>query len=163
MTNWMLAALTAAALAFPAAASEQLAKITLESPDRELVDPIIISAETVTFYRQAGLTVLTGNAVVERGSIRILADFMEVHSAVDRIAEVNKVVASGNLSVRTNGSTATADSGVYDVVAQKIELSGNVKLQSGGNNFVGARFVYDLATGASSLTGRPTGTITTGN
>lgn len=163
MKSWLIAALASISLLMPAAASEQLAKITFGSAGQKGGEPIVVSAEQVTFDIKAGLTVLSGTVFVEQGQIEIKADLVEVYSLQDQISEVERIVATGNLNLTTESSTASADEGVYDVRNQKIVLSGNIVVISGDNRFAGSGFEYDLATGISSLTGRPSGTVSTGN
>ncbi|MDP4872442.1 MAG: LptA/OstA family protein, partial [Sphingorhabdus sp.] len=77
--------------------------------------------------------------------------------------DVNRLDATGGVTVTKDDLRATSSSAIYDLDSSLITLIGNVKLVQGSNRLNGGRLVIDLNSGRSTLNaGGPANTSNSG-
>jgi lipopolysaccharide export system protein LptA len=72
--------------------------------------------------------------------------------------DVQRITASGGVTVSRGNERASGDVAVYDFGRRIITLAGNVSLRRGSDVLNGGRLVIDLQSGRSSVDGRMAGT-----
>ncbi|MFH1158427.1 MAG: LptA/OstA family protein [Pseudomonadota bacterium] len=122
-----------------------------------VTDADIMTAEDkIEFFGSENRLTATGRATVTRSTDGVIsADALDawfVKDATGRMT-VSSVTARKHVVVKTAKETATGDSGVYDVPAQKAVLTGKVKIFQGENRLEGTRAEVDMTTGMSRLSG----------
>ena len=123
-----------------------------------MTDTDIMTAEDkIEFFRSENRLTATGNATVTRSANGVIgADALSawfVKDAATGKMTVSSITANGHVVIKTAKETATGDSGVYDVPAQKAVLTGKVKIFQGENWLEGTRADVDMTTGISRLSG----------
>lgn len=117
-------------------------------------EPIEIVADELEVRQNEGLAVFSGSVDAVQGDMRLTADVLNVHYGSEGVAaggDIERVVAVGNVVVRSLTDVARGDRGVYDVVAQQITLTGDVVLTRDENVLRGNRLDVDLVTGISTM------------
>src|SRR5262245_12822866 len=65
--------------------------------------------------------------------------------------QIRRVEAKGGVVVTQKDQTATGDSGIFDMKANKVRLEGNVVVSQGQSIIRGQRLVVDMTTGVSTV------------
>lgn len=116
-----------------------------------------ITADGLTLDQAAGTAVFAGGVKVGQGTLRMAADRLEVFYA-DRGGEgtgaVERMLASGNVTLSNGAEAAESESAVYDVAAGTILMEGDVLLTQGANALSSERLTIDLNAGTGALDGR---------
>jgi lipopolysaccharide export system protein LptA len=76
--------------------------------------------------------------------------------------QIQRLDASGGVTVRSPTETARGDFGVYDLNRKLITLVGNVQLNRAGSQINGSRLVIDLNSGRAVIDGGPAGIAQSG-
>jgi lipopolysaccharide export system protein LptA len=120
--------------------------------------PVNFDAGRIELQDRADRVVLSGSVRVEQAGLVLNADRMTVAYTSSGGIEVDRIDASGGVTVRKDGDTASGDVAIYDLDRRLITMIGNVTLtQGGGNRLYGGRIIVDLASGRSTVDGRSTG------
>ena len=122
----------------------------------------VISAE-VTFDRDAGLVEFSGDVRVSRGDTRILSDAADAYIDAGNASKLERIVLKGNVELNSGQSTATADTGEYDLIDEVITLFGNVRIKSENLEFAAEALHYDVKTGQSRLFDNASAIVTDSN
>jgi lipopolysaccharide export system protein LptA len=67
--------------------------------------------------------------------------------------DVNRLDATGGVTITKDDLRATSNSAIYDLDSSLITLIGNVTLVQGSNRLTGGRLVIDLNSGRSTING----------
>ncbi len=151
------------ALALSAFAQDGTMKLVFNSEGSEEQRQITITAKEVIFERDDGVTIFKGGVKVFQENIVIRASEVRVHSVPDDFSEVEFLLALGGVELETDGGSATADRGRYDVAARRIILEGDVEFTAEETTLTGQHLTYDVDTGQSRLVGGATASIETGD
>lgn len=171
-------ALAAAALALspalaqePAGADEPTSALRGHNIDA----PVDVAADRIEVQGRADRAVLTGNVVVRQAELQLNAPRVTVAYANEAGIEINRIDASGGVTLRSPSETARSQFAIYDTDRRLITLLGGVTLVRGANRVSGGRLVLDLESGRAVMdgggpatpegtqtapTGRVTGTFT---
>ena len=76
--------------------------------------------------------------------------------------QIDRLDATGGVTVHSPSETAKGDFGVYDLNRKLITLVGNVELVRGDSNILGSRLVIDLNSGRAVVDGGPPGVAQSG-
>lgn len=76
--------------------------------------------------------------------------------------QIDRLDATGGVTVHSPSETAKGDFGVYDLNRKLITLVGNVQLVRGDSNILGSRLVIDLNSGRAVVDGGPPGVAQSG-
>jgi len=122
--------------------------------------PVDYAADRIELQDKQNRVVLSGNVDVKQAELRLRAARTVVDFTNGGSMQIQRITASGGVSVNRNDEVATGDVGIYDFNKRTITMVGNASLKRGGGDTLrGNRFVVDLNSGVSSAEGRVTGTF----
>ena len=119
--------------------------------------PVEITADRLDLDQSAGSAVFAGQVKVGQGTLRLAADRVEVfydESSTSPTGKVQRMIATGNVTLANGAEAAEADHAVYEVAAGTIAMDGNVLLTQGQNALSSERLDIDLNKGTGRLEGR---------
>ena len=99
---------------------------------------------------QKSLSTMGASTVYHQGNV-LQADKIVAHYTNNKNNQVEKVVASGNVSIDNGKQKLTGDKGTYIPATKKILMEGNVVLRQGNNILKGDKATLDLLSGESDL------------
>ncbi len=94
--------------------------------------------------------IFAGNVHVKQDALTLDTSRLTVAYSSSGGVQINRLDASGGVTVRSPSETARGSFGIYDLDRKLITLVGNVVLQRGGSQLSGQRLVIDLDTGPRS-------------
>jgi lipopolysaccharide export system protein LptA len=119
--------------------------------------PVEITSDRLDLDQAAGSAVFTGGVKVGQGALRLAADRVEVfydEASTEPTGKVQRMVATGNVTLANGTEAAEADHAVYEVAAGTIAMDGNVLLTQGQNALSSEKLNIDLNKGTGQLEGR---------
>ncbi|VAW05547.1 Lipopolysaccharide export system protein LptA [hydrothermal vent metagenome] len=117
--------------------------------------PVNFNAGRIEVQDRADRVVLSGAVRVEQAGLVLNAARMTVAYSNSGGIDVNRIDASGGVTIRKSGDTATGNVAIYDLNRRLITLVGGVTLiQNNGNRLSGGRVIIDLNSGRSTIDGR---------
>ncbi len=119
--------------------------------------PVDFDADRLEVQDRADRAVLSGNVVVRQGPLTLNAARINVAYTSTAGIEVDRIDASGGVTVRSPSETARGQFAVYDINRRLITMVGNVTLLRGTNEVRGGRLVIDLTTGRATMDGGSAG------
>ena len=125
--------------------------------------PVNFNAGRIEVQDRADRVVLSGAVRVEQAGLVLNAARMTVAYRNSGGIEIDRIDASGGVTVKKAGDTASGNVAIYDLNRRLITLLGNVTLTQGTNRLSGGRVIIDLASGRSTIDGRSTGGSSTGS
>lgn len=148
----------AAALALPAVAAAPAAaqrgtcaQSALKGHNSDA--PVDWSAERIEVQDQQGKAILTGNVVAKQAELTLTAARVVAAYSKRPATHVDRLDASGGVTIRGPGETARGAFGIYDLNQKIITLVGAVTLTRCDATVSGARLVYDLSSGRAIMDG----------
>lgn len=124
--------------------------------------PVNYAADRIELQDRQNRVVLSGNVDITQGNLQLKAARTTVAYSNSGNVRINRIDATGGVTVTRGGEFASGNVGVYDFGSNVITLAGNVKLRRGGDTLNGGRLVIDLNTGRSSVDGAATGSTGAG-
>ena len=115
--------------------------------------PIDISADRAEAQDRADRAVFAGNVVVRQGNLTLRTARLTLAYATQGGIDINRIDASGGVTVTSPSETARGEFGVYDPEEGLITIVGNVRLERGGSYLNGARLTIDLDSGRAVMDG----------
>ena len=131
--------------------------------------PVNYAADRIELQDRQNRVVLSGDVVITQGDLRLTAGRTTVAFSDAGSLRIQRIDATGGVTVARGNETARGNAGVYDFNRRVIVLSGGVALRRGGDTLNGGRLTIDLNSGLSSVDGggpsgaqggRVTGTFT---
>jgi len=119
--------------------------------------PVNFDAGRIEVQDRADRVVLSGAVRVEQAGLVLNSARMTVAYRNTGGIEVDRIDASGGVTIRKGGDTASGDVAIYDLNRRLITLVGGVTLTQGSNKLSGGRVIIDLASGRSTIDGQATG------
>ncbi|MEL6738834.1 MAG: LptA/OstA family protein [Pseudomonadota bacterium] len=119
--------------------------------------PVSVDAGRIDVQEREDRVAFSGDVVVTQDNLTVRAQRMLLNYVDARSLELQRITATGGVSVARGNERATGDTAVYDFSRRIITLAGDVRLRQGQNTLVGGRLVIDLDTGVSSVDGRASG------
>ena len=119
--------------------------------------PVNYAADRIELQDKQKRVILAGNVDITQGDMRMRAARTTVAYIEDGGVKIQRIDASGGVTVTRGGETARGDVGIYDFNRRVITMVGNVALRRGADNLSGGRLVIDLASGISSVDARNSG------
>lgn len=116
--------------------------------------PVEMTADTLTVNQTDSTAVFTGKVVIGQGAMRLAADEVHVEYAKGDTTTINRLIATGHVTLVSGEASAEAEKAVYAVSTGAIDMSGNVLLTQGGNAMTGQTLTVDLKTGTGRMDGR---------
>ena len=116
--------------------------------------PVDFDAGSIEVQDRADRVVLSGGVTVTQAGLTVRAPRMTVAYTRDGSTDVNRLDATGGVTVNKGDETAKGNVAVYDLDKRLITMVGNVQLQQGANHLTGGRLVIDLTSGRATVDGR---------
>ena len=125
--------------------------------------PVDFAAGSIEVQDRADRVVLAGNVRVTQAGLTVTAPRMTVAYTRSGGTDVNRLDATGGVTVVKGDETAKGNVAIYDLDRRLITMVGNVELRQRGNNLRGGRLVIDLNSGRATVDGRGTARGPDGN
>jgi lipopolysaccharide export system protein LptA len=119
--------------------------------------PVSYAADRIELQDRQDRVVLAGNVQINQGGLSLRADRTTVAFTDAGSLQIQRIDATGGVSVTRADESARGDVAIYDFNRRIITLAGNVALRRGGDTLNGGRVVIDLNSGVSSVDGRGAG------
>ena len=116
--------------------------------------PVDFDAGSIEVQDRADRVVLAGGVTVTQAGLTVKAPRMTVAYTRSGGTDVNRLDATGGVTVNKGDETAKGNVAIYDLDKRLITMVGNVQLQQGGNHLTGGRLVIDLNSGRATVDGR---------
>jgi lipopolysaccharide export system protein LptA len=124
--------------------------------------PVDVVADRIEVQDRADRAIFAGNVHVTQGQLTLDTARLTVAYASAGGIQIQRLDASGGVSVKSPSETAHGDFGVYDLDRKLITLVGNVQLNRGQSQIIGSRLVIDLDSGRAVIDGGPAGVAQSG-
>lgn len=147
---------------FTAVASAQAQEPVSALKGHDSSAPIDVTAQRLEVQERADRAMFAGDVHVKQGNLSLDTQRLTVAYASSGGIQINRLDASGGVTVRSPSETARGDFGVYDLDHKLITLVGNVVLARGGSQIAGSRLVIDLNSGRAVIDGGPAGVAQSG-
>ena len=115
--------------------------------------PIDLSADRAEAQDRADRAIFSGNVIVRQGEMTLRTARLTVAYASQDGIDINRIDASGGVTVVSPSETAKGDFAVYDLDQGLITMVGNVRLERGGSFLSGGRLTIDLDSGRAVMDG----------
>ena len=115
--------------------------------------PIDLSADRAEAQDRADRAIFAGNVIVRQGSLTLRTARLTLAYASQDGIDINRIDASGGVTVTSPSETAKGDFAVYDLEDGLITMIGNVRLERGGSYLSGGRLTIDLDSGRAVMDG----------
>ena len=115
--------------------------------------PVNYAADRIELQDRQNRVVLSGDVVITQGDLRLTAGRTTVSYTDAGSLRIQRIDATGGVTVNRGSETARGNAGVYDFNRRVIVLSGGVALRRGGDTLNGGRLTIDLNSGLSSVDG----------
>ena len=116
--------------------------------------PVDFDAGSIEVQDRSDRVVLSGGVTVTQAGLTVRAPRMTVAYTRAGGTDVNRLDATGGVTVNKGDETAKGNVAIYDLDKRLITMVGNVQLQQGGNHLTGGRLVIDLNSGRATVDGR---------
>ena len=115
--------------------------------------PIDLSADRAEAQDRADRAIFAGNVIVKQGELTLRTARLTVAYANQNGLDINRIDASGGVTVVSPSEPPTGYFAVYDLNEGLITMVGNVRLERGGSYLNGGRLTIDLDTGRAVMDG----------
>ncbi len=119
--------------------------------------PVTYAADRIELQDRQNRVVLSGNVNISQAGLTMRAARTLVNYSDASDLEIQRIMATGGVTVARGNESASGDVAVYDFGRRIITMAGDVSLKRGGDTLNGGRLVIDLASGVSSVDGRASG------
>lgn len=116
--------------------------------------PVDFAAGSIEVQDRADRVVLAGGVRVTQAGLTVTAPRMTVAYTRSGGTDVNRLDATGGVTVVKGDETAKGNVAIYDLDKRLITMVGNVELRQRGNNLRGGRLLIDLNSGRATVDGR---------
>ena len=116
--------------------------------------PVDFAANVIEVQDRADRVVISGNVRVTQAGMTLTAQRMTVAYTRAGGTDVNRLDASGGVTVTKGDEVAKGNVAIYDLNRRLITMVGNVELRQGANRLSGGRMVIDLNSGRATVDGR---------
>jgi lipopolysaccharide export system protein LptA len=117
--------------------------------------PVDVAADRIEVQDRADRAIFSGTVVVRQAALQLTAPRLTVAYTNSGGIEIERIDASGGVTVRSPSETAVGQFAIYDLNSRLITLVGGVTLTRGESRVSGGRLVIDLTTGRAVMTGGP--------
>lgn len=115
--------------------------------------PIQVEAGRFEIQDRQDRAVFSGGVVIEQAGLTVRADRVTLLYSSTAGVDINRIVASGGVTVTRGAERAQGNTAIYDLDRRIITMVGNVRLNQSANRLSGGRLVIDLNSGVSSVDG----------
>lgn len=146
----------------PAVAPAQQARVPFGS-EHDASQPVEVTAQRLDLDQANGTALFTGDVRVGQGALRMAADRIEVFYVQGDTNRVDRMVATGNVTLSNGTEAAESENATYEVATGIVDMAGDVLLTQGGNALSGEALRIDLTAGTASMQGRVQTILTPGS
>jgi lipopolysaccharide export system protein LptA len=127
--------------------------------------PVDVAADRIEVQDRADRAIFSGNVQVRQADLTLNAARLTVAYSQSGGIQIERLDASGGVTVRSPSETARGQYAIYDLNSRLITLLGGVTLTRGQSQVRGGRLVLDLDSGRAVVDGgapgsSPAGTTT---
>jgi lipopolysaccharide export system protein LptA len=115
--------------------------------------PVNYAADRIELQDRQKRVVLSGDVVITQGDLRLTAGRTTVAYTDDGALRIQRIDATGGVTVTRGNERAQGSAGVYDFNRRVIILAGGVALRRGSDTLNGGRLTIDLNSGLSTVDG----------
>ncbi len=115
--------------------------------------PVDVAADRIEVQDRADRAVFSGNVVARQADLTLNASRVTVAYSSGGGIEINRIDASGGVTVKSPSETARGQYAIYDLNDRLITMIGGVTLTRGDSVVRGGRLVIDLDTGRATVDG----------
>jgi len=115
--------------------------------------PVDVAADRIEVQDRADRAIFSGNVDARQGNLRLTAARVTVAYASAGGIDIQRLEASGGVTLRTPSETATSQFAIYDLDRRIVTMIGGVRLTQGANRVQGGRLVLDLDSGRAVMDG----------
>jgi lipopolysaccharide export system protein LptA len=123
--------------------------------------PVTFAADRIEVQDRADRAVFSGNVVATQAQLTLNAARVTIAYSNDSNIEIQRIDATGGVTVRSPSETARGQFAIYDLRSRLITVIGGVTLTRGESVVRGGRLVLDLQSGRAVMDGgagaRPSG------
>ncbi len=106
--------------------------------------PVDVDADRIEVQDRADRAIFSGNVIARQGNMTMSAARLTVAYTNSNGVNVERLEASGGVTLRTPSETARGNFAIYDVDRRIVTMIGGVHLTQGANRVQGGRLVLDL-------------------
>ena len=125
--------------------------------------PVDVAADRIEVQDRADRAIFSGNVQVRQGGLELDTARLTVAYANAGGIEIQRLEASGGVTLRSRSETARSQFAIYDLDRRLVTMIGGVQLVRGQSRVQGGRLVLDLDTGRAVLDGGAAGAPGTGD
>ncbi|MCA0271952.1 MAG: lipopolysaccharide transport periplasmic protein LptA [Proteobacteria bacterium] len=140
--------------ALPPKAEAQGATVSFGGLKSDTSQPVEVTSDELAVNQTDGTAIFTGNVVVVQGDMRLAAESVRVEYAKDDKTKVDRIIASGGVTLVSATEAAEGKEAVYTVGTGEVVMTGDVLLTQNGGTIAGQKLVVDLDTGTGRMDGR---------
>ena len=115
--------------------------------------PVDVAADRIEVQDRADRAIFSGNVVVRQADLSLNAERLTVAYSDTGGVQIERLDASGGVTVRSPSETARGQYAIYDLNQRLITLLGGVVLTRGESQVRGGRLVLDLDSGRAVMDG----------
>jgi lipopolysaccharide export system protein LptA len=115
--------------------------------------PVDVAADRIEVQDRADRAIFSGNVVARQAQLTLNAARVTVAYSNSGGIQIERIDASGGVTVRSPSETARGQFAIYDLRNRLITLLGGVTLARGDSRVNGARLVMDLNSGRAVMDG----------
>jgi lipopolysaccharide export system protein LptA len=154
MTRFRFLLLAPALLAVaPAEGQQQPARARSAASGFNSNAPVDVDADRIEVQDRADRAIFSGNVIARQGNMTMNSARLTVIYTNNNGVDVQRLEATGGVTLRTPTENATGNVGLYDVDRRLVTLIGGVHLTQGQNRVQGGRLVLDLNTHRAVMDG----------
>jgi lipopolysaccharide export system protein LptA len=124
--------------------------------------PVDVAADRIEVQDRADRAIFSGNVEVRQGSLQLNTARLTVAYANAGGIEIERLEASGGVTLRSPSETARSQFAIYDLDRRLVTMIGGVMLVRGQSRVQGGRLVLDLDSGRAVMDGGVPGAPGTG-
>jgi lipopolysaccharide export system protein LptA len=117
--------------------------------------PVTFAADRIEVQDRADRAIFAGNVVARQADMTLNAARVTIAYSNVGSVEINRIDASGGVTVKSPSETARGQFAIYDLRSRLITVLGGVTLTRGQSVIRGGRLVLDLRTGRAVMDGGP--------
>jgi len=120
--------------------------------------PVDVAADRIEVHDRADRAIFSGRVEVRQGNLQLSTARLTVAYASAGGIEINRLEASGGVTLRSPSETARSQFAIYDLDRRLVTMIGGVVLTRGDSSVRGGRLVLDLDSGRAVMDGGAPGT-----
>ena len=106
--------------------------------------PVDVAADRIEVQDRADRAIFSGNVEVRQGNLQLSTSRLTVAYANADGIEIERLEASGGVTLRSPSETARSQYAIYDLDRRLVTMIGGVTLNRGQSHVQGGRLVLDL-------------------